>query len=152
GTRKLDVGDLNAVEASVIDTALFQFGALTFGAGFATNPEIQQRVGRILDRTLWPELIDPQSGRLFLAWKPMSDNDPDGPYLAPASFGGFWAGQAGAPATIDIWTDEGGLAAILAVGSQSHPVNPKPWYRMLRAPGHPPCGATKVTFPGAWFT
>ena len=156
GTRKIDVGNVNAVEASVIDTALFQFGAATFASGYAADQEIQDRVRSLLNRTLWDELVDEATGQLQLAWKPELDAAPPPLFTTPAPFGGFWAtreGDEGAEAlTIDVMTDEGGLAAILAAGSENNAVDAGPWYSMERILGEGPCAQAVVTFPGAWFT
>jgi hypothetical protein len=166
GTRKLDVGDCNAVEASVIDTALLHWGAATLAAGFSSadlrDREIGERVSRLLNRTRWGELVDPKTGQLQLAWKPELDDTPPGCFTAPAPFGGFWASRAidsrcPGPAeaqvlTIDFWTDEGAMAAILAAGSESHPASTGTWYRMLRTFGKGVGADVVVTFPGAWFT
>jgi len=159
GTRKLDAGDCNAIEASVIDTALFQFGAATCAAGFSSqeprDQEINQRVRNILNRTRWNELIDSATGQLQLGWKPARDTTSPGFFAAPAAFGGFWAShdaQGLSPLTIDYWTDEGAMAAILAAGSETSPVGRGPWYSMLRGFGRGIGRDVVVTCPGAWFT
>ncbi|GEM_PF-2236820 len=159
GTRKIDVGDCNAIEASVIDTALFQFGAATCAAGFSSqdsrDQEINQRVRNILNRTRWDELVDRNTGQLQLGWKPVRDTTPPGFFAAPAAFGGFWAShdaQGLSPLTIDYWTDEGAMAAILAAGSETAPAGRGPWYSMLRRFGRGIGRDVVVTCPGAWFT
>ena len=155
GTRKIDVGDVNAVEASVIDTALFQMGAAAFAAGFPDDQTVQDHVGSILDRTRWDQLVDPQKEQFQLGWKPEVDTVSPGFFAAPAPFGGFWASKDASGLqnlTIDLITDEGGMAAILAAGSELHATSAAPWYRMIRQSGSGPCAGAKVTFPGAWFT
>ncbi len=177
GTRKIDLGNPNAVEASTIDTAILQFGAATFAAGFPEDaaaleeagiirPTIQERAQTLLDRTKWTDLVDPETGQLQLAWKPLPDGPPGPLFTVPAGGRGYWAtrengaalqaegaNQAGPlPLTIDFLTDEGGLAAILAAGSAEHPTGPGPWYRMQRVLGDDYCDEAYVTFPGAWFT
>jgi uncharacterized protein (TIGR03437 family) len=159
GTRKLDVGDCNAVEASVIDTALFQFGAATCAAGFssqdARDQEINRLVSNLLNRTRWNELVDSTTGQLQLAWKPVRDTTPPGYFATPASFGGFWASrdaQGRSPLTIDYWTDEGAMAAILAAGSEVASTSAEPWYRMIRTYGSGVGRDVVVTCPGSWFT
>lgn len=144
GTRKIDLDDVNAVEASVIDTALFQFGAATCASGLAkADPEIATRVNSILSRTNWNALVEPDSGQLYLAWKPESGKD----FEVPASFGGYWASHdASTPNTIDYFTDEGALAAVLAAGSD--PDLASTWYAMFRQKKD----GAYVTWPGAWFT
>ncbi|MGH9838839.1 MAG: hypothetical protein ACREEM_08655 [Blastocatellia bacterium] len=159
GTRKIDAGDCNAIEASVIDTALFQFGAATCAAGFSgqdsRDQEITQRVRNILNRTRWDELVDRNTGQLQLGWKPARDTTAPGFFAAPTAFGGFWASrdaQGLSPLTIDYWTDEGAMAAILAAGSETAPAGRGPWYGMLRGFGRGIGRDVVVTCPGAWFT
>lgn len=144
GTRKIDVGNVNAVEASVIDTAIFQFGAATCAAGLGDRfPEIQSHVESLLTRTSWGDLVDPGTGQLYLSWKPESGEG----FTAPSASGGYWASRAdGTPLTIDYWTDEGGLASILAAGQD--PALASTWYAMERVSRD---GAV-VTYPGSWFT
>lgn len=144
GTRKIDLGKVNAVEASVIDTALFQFGAAACAAGLGdAAPEIRTRVNSILSRTDWNALVEPATGQLYLSWKPAQDAG----FAAPAAFGGYWASHANdAPITIDYWTDEGALASILAAGSD--PDLASTWYAMIRQQKD---GAV-VTWPGSFFT
>jgi len=153
GTRKLDLGYVNAVEASTIDTALFMMGLATCASGFdeATSGqnEIRNRAANILRRVRWNELVDPESLQFYMAWKP--EADPTGGYCTPASFGGYWASRdaSGSQAlTIDYWTAEGAMAALLAVGSTSYPVSPDVWYAMFRQFRH----GVALTWPGAWFT
>jgi uncharacterized protein (TIGR03437 family) len=159
GARRIDVGDCNAIEASVIDTALFQFGAATCAAGFsgpdARDQEINQRVRNILNRTRWNELIDGNTGQLQLGWKPVRDTTPPGFFAAPAAFDGYWAShdaQGLSPLTIDYWTDEGAMAAILAAGSETASAGRGPWHSMLRRFGRGVGRDVVVTCPGAWFT
>ena len=144
GTRKIDLGKVNAGEASVIDTALFQFGAATCAAGLGdAAPEIRTRVNSILSRTDWNALVEPDTGQLYLSWKPAQDAG----FAAPASFGGYWASNSNNdPLTIDYWTDEGALASILAAGSD--PDLASTWYAMIREQKD---GAV-VTWPGSFFT
>ena len=177
GTRKIDLGNPNAVEASTIDTAILQFGAATFSAGFPEDPAaleeagiirptIQERAQNLLDRTEWTDMVDPETGQLQLAWKPAPDGPPGPLFTVPAGVRGYWAtrengaalhvegaNQRGPlPLTIDFLTDEGGLAAILAAGAEEFATGPGPWYRMQRVLGDDYCDEAYVTFPGAWFT
>jgi len=158
GTRKIDLGRVNAVEASVIDTALLHLGILTCAAAFdaetTAQRELRQRADSVLNRTCWEELIEPESGQFFLAWKP--EIQTDGPYFAaPSAFGGFWAShdEAGArPLTIDYATAEGYMAALLAVGSATHPVSATVWYKIIREVAPSAGEPVVLTWPGAWFT
>ena len=97
GTRKLDRGDVNAVEASTIDTALFQCGAAACAGAFsnatANQVEIRTRVASLLRRTRWDELVDPDTGQFFMAWKPQRDATPPSYFTTPAPFGGCWASR-----------------------------------------------------------
>jgi len=158
GTRKIDGHRVNAVEASVIDTALLHLGILTAAAAFDgdsdSQREIRQRANAVLNRTRWPELLDPVTGQLYLAWKPARQTE--GPFFAtPAAFGGYWASHDAAgmrPLTIDYATSEGYMAALLAVGSQAHPVSASAWYKMIRAVVAPAGEPVVLTWPGPWFT
>ena len=177
GTRKIDLGNPNAVEASTIDTAILQFGAATFSAGFPEDaaaleeagiirPTIQERAQSLLDRTEWTDLVDHDTGQLQLAWKPLPDGPPGPLFSVPAGTRGYWATREGGvalqveganhdgplPLTIDFLTDEGGLAAILAAGSEEFSTGPGPWYGMQRELGDDFCDDAYVTFPGSWFT
>lgn len=152
GTRKIDFDDVNAVEASIIDTALFQWGAIVcadyFSSDDARDQEIGDRVRHILNRTRWDELVDSQTGQLVLGWKPELDDKPPGLFTVPAPWGGYFSSRNdGTVLTIDFPTDEGALAAILAVGSEEHPVGPEVWYSMQRCERD----GVVVTWPGAWF-
>ena len=153
GTRKLDLGSVNAVEASTIDTALFMMGLATCASGFdeatSCQTEIRNRATSILRRVHWNELVDPESHQFYMAWKP--EEDPAGGYCTPATFGGYWASRetSGSQAlTIDYWTAEGAMAALLASGSTSYPVSPDVWYTMFRQVRN----GVALTWPGAWFT
>jgi hypothetical protein len=159
GTRKLDLGNINAVEASTIDTALFQCGAAACAGAFtnttANQVEIRTRVGSLLARTRWNELVDSVTGQFYMAWKPQRDDTPPGYFTAPAPFGGYWASRdAGTnhPLTIDYWTSEGALAALLAVGATTNAVGPEYWYGMTRQSVTGAVGRVTVSWPGAWFT
>jgi hypothetical protein len=152
GTRKIDVGGVNNVEASVIDTAILQMGAATFASGFRRDTEIKGLVDRLLARTRWDQILDPVTGQLRMAWKPELDPSPPDLYTVAAANGGYWAStNAGQALTIDYWTDEGAMAAILAAGSSSNPIGPEPWYRMIRARDTGPRQPV-VSWPGSWFT
>jgi len=158
GTRKIDLGSVNAVEASVIDTALLQLGILTCAAAFDADTEAQrelrERAQSVLNRTRWTELVDPVSGQLYMAWKP--EIQTDGPFFAtPAAFGGYWASRDAAgsmPLTIDYATAEGYMAALLAVGSELHPVSAAVWYKMTREIASPAGEPVVLTWPGPVFT
>ena len=54
--------------------------------------------------------------------------------------------------TIDYWTDEGAMAAVLAVGSDIHPASSDTWHRMSRTFGRGVGADVIVTYPGSWFT
>lgn len=159
GTRKLDLGDINAVEASTIDTALFQCGAAACAGAFtnatANQIEIRTRVTSLLRRTRWNELVDPATGQFRMAWKPQRDDTPPGYFTAPAPFGGYWASRdtnADNPLTIDYWTSEGALAALLATGAATNAVGPEYWYGMTRLGVTGAVGRVTVSWPGSWFT
>lgn len=154
GTRKIDPGRPNAAEASVIDTALLELGIAVCARGFSGDhpeeAEIRTRAAAVLARTRWDQLVEPASGQFYMAWKP--ERDPQEGCRTPAAFGGFWASRGGpaadAPLTIDWWTAEGAMAALLAVGSATSPVSPRVWYAMRRESR----GGPVLTWPGSWFT
>ena len=159
GTRKLDRGDTNAVEASLIDTGIFHYGTALCSSGFSANTSAQREIRRlaqsILNRVDWTKLVEPVSGQLYVGWKPESDTTAPGFFATPAAGGGFWASHDAAgtrPLTADYFSAEYQIASIIAVGSQTHSVSPSVWYRTLR-PVKLAGGETVVaSFPGSSFT
>ena len=155
---------LNTVELSTIDTALAIAGVVTAGQYFIgpslAEAEIRQRAGEIYARVEWPFLLEPASCQFYLGWKPNETrddlsgsfgrfllDDPDG----LGQFSSKEVGGAEVPATLDFYTDEALLVALLAMGSPDPAHHPGRcvWDSTLRdAQG----GGFVKTFPGALFT
>ncbi|MCS7034943.1 MAG: hypothetical protein NZ561_13275, partial [Phycisphaerae bacterium] len=119
-------------ELSPIDTALAIAGVLTAGQYF-TGPEpieaeIRTLAEQIYSRVNWRFMLNnapgPRQNQFFLAWKPET-NLADYQHAVPGRAGRF-SGTASNPLTIDYYTDEGLLVALLAMGA------PNPAYRVGR--------------------
>jgi hypothetical protein len=151
---------LNTVELSVIDTALALCGALTAQMYFDGDAEadIRRLADEIYARVDWPFLLDAETNQFILGWKPDERRDDDsGRYgrfqlRAPGGVGHYAskvvAGQE-RPATLDYYTDEGLLIALLAIASTNpeYRVDPGAFFAMFRE------GDELVrTFPGSLFT
>ncbi len=158
-TRGLDES-LNTVELSVIDTALALCGVLTARMYFTAPSEgdIRKLGDEIYARVDWPFLLDAASNQFILGWKPNEKRDDEsgryGRFALPDREGnGHYASKVvngrEVPATLDYYTDEGLLIALLAIASP----NPKfrldssVFFSMVRE-GEP---FTK-TYPGSLFT
>ncbi len=159
GTRKLDTGAINNVEASIIDTAILQYGVAMFANGTApttrSKKEVHRRAQSILARTQWNQLTETGTGRLFLGWKPELDATEDNGYFTtPAPFGGYFSSKdaVGTPLTIDFHTVEGQFAALFAIGSTAHPTSPSAWYAMTRTQKTAGGQTVIASYPGAIFT
>lgn len=159
GTRKIDLHKVNAVEASIIDTAIFHYGVAMSAAGFtAETPaqvEIHTHAQSILARTDWTKLVDPKSGQLYVAWKPQFDTTGPNFFATPAIGGGYWASHdaAGAsPLTADYFSVEYQIASLFTVGSDTHAVSADVWYRMLRPMKTAGGYKVVVSYPGSIFT
>ena len=161
---------LNTVELSTIDTALAIAGAVTarqyFGQETAVEQEIRSLADSIYGRINWSFMLynnpldpaDPQNNQFYLGWKPNEVRDDDS-----GAFGRFKlddeAGQGQysskdvngveRPATLDFYTDEALLIALLAMGSPNpaHRQGPEVWDAIARE-GDP----FVKTFPGSLFT
>jgi hypothetical protein len=161
---------LNTVELSTIDTALAIAGVVTAGQYFdgntVTEQEIRSLAEDIYSDVNWPFMLneDPCHGQnqFFLGWKPNEDrddesgrfgrfkldddpNNPEGQYSSKNSNG------VDVPATIDFYTDEGLLIALLAMGSPNpgHRLGRVVWDATIRDDEG---GSFIKTYPGALFT
>ncbi len=158
GTRKLDAGAVNNVEASVIDTALAWFDLILVSeylddSDSPLEMELAERVDRIIRRTDWSDLVDPVTGQFFLSWKPVQELiEPF--YATPATGGGFFSSTdaAGTPLTIDNLTDEGALVSVLAAALTTDFDARVPFYAMSRSLGTGSCSSVVTTWPGSVFT
>jgi len=119
-------------ELSPIDTALAIAGVVTAGQYFtgqdALETEIRTLAHNIYARVNWRFMLNPsgpEANQFFLAWKPET-NVSDYQYFVPGRPGRF-TGTSTNPLTIDYYTDEGMLLALLAMGA------PNPAFRVGRA-------------------
>lgn len=157
---------LNTVELSTIDTALVIAGAVTSGQYFTGDTpieaEIRQLVDEIYGRVNWNFMVDPASHQFYLGWKPNETRDDDsGPFGrfkindAPEGFLGQYSskpdGVNEVPATVDYYTDEGLLIALLAMGSPNpdHRLSREVWDAMIRDTDG---GSFVKSYPGSLFT
>lgn len=160
-TATSDVDEsLNTVELSVIDTALAVCGVLTAQAFFgqADEQDIRDMADEVYRRVDWPFMLDKHSNQFFLGWKPKERRDDRtgryGRFLLDDAEGlGQYSSRPEndreVPATIDYYTDEGLLIALLAMSSPNvkHQLDPSVFFSAARH------GAPFVkTFPGSLFT
>ncbi|HEX3148467.1 MAG TPA: glucoamylase family protein, partial [Gemmataceae bacterium] len=156
----------NTVELSPIDTALAIAGAVTSAEYFdgpdATETEIRTLVDNIYGRVNWGFMLDPASNQFYNGWKPNENRDDDsglfGRYKLdddPTTPLGQYASKqvsgVEVPATLDYYTDEVQLIALLAMGSPNpaHRLTRAVWDNIIRDKE----GGTFVkTFPGSLFT
>lgn len=153
---------LNTVELSVIDTALALCGVITARQYFSCdNPqenEIRQLADEIYSRVNWRFMLDRETNQFVLGWKPnetrddlcrgcarfkLNDADGLGQYASKVVNGQEKA------ATLDFYTDEGLLVALLALASPNanHRVDPSVFFAMERR------GSPFIkTYPGSLFT
>ena len=152
----------NTVELSIIDTALAISGALTARQYFdspddSTEAAIRSTADAIYERVDWPFMLytnpddpdDPKNNEFYLAWKPSELRLGDPFEIPDGSINqeGQYSGTVGNPATIDYYTDEGILVALLAIASPTHPVDSSVFFKPIRA------GTPFVkTYPGSLFT
>ena len=153
----------NTVELSSIDTGLVLAGVVTAGQYFdgadAVEAEIRQLADAIYARVDFHFMVDPASHQFYLGWKPNETRDDTGKWgrflLDDAEGAGQYSSKPGeggeVPATIDFYTDEGLLLALLAMGTPNpaHRLGREVWDAMIRAPAD---GEFVRTFPGALFT
>ena len=161
---------LNTVELSSIDTALAIAGVVTVGQYFtgdsAIEAEIRSLAEEIYGRVNWKFMLynnpadpdDIQNNQFYLGWKPNEQRaDDSGRFgrfkLDDAAGQGQYASKLvngiERPATLDFYTDEAILIALLALGSPNpdHRVGREAWDALERV-GDP----FVKTFPGALFT
>lgn len=145
-------------ELSPIDTALAIAGVVTAGqyftGGGAVEAEIRTLADAIYGRVNWGFMVNtapgPEQNQFFLAWRP-EINDPGYQYAVAGKPGRF-TGSAGDPLTVDYYTDEGVLLALLAMGSPNpaHRLGRQVWDAIFRVQN---AGSNFVqSYPGALFT
>ncbi|MCP5110427.1 MAG: hypothetical protein GY953_06290, partial [bacterium] len=111
-----------------IDTTLALMGVLAAQSYFTgagpVESEIRTLAQQIYDNVDWPFMVAKESRQLYLGWKPVEERDgpafgvPDGDGL------GHFSGTPGNPQTLDYYTDEAFLLTLLALGSNTNPVEP----------------------------
>ena len=152
---------LNTVELSTIDTALAIAGVVTVSQYFqqATSIEMDIRTlaEAIYSRVNWPFMLNEDLCQFYLGWKPNENSE--GPLfeLADDDDLGGYSSRRGSdnttvlPQTIDFYTDEGLLIALLAMGAPDpkHRVDRCAWDAMIREDNG---GSFIKTFPGSLFT
>jgi hypothetical protein len=161
----------NTIELSTIDTALAVAGVISVGQYFDGDSPVEQQIRdraiEIYARVEWPFLLfnnpdnpnDVRNNQFYLGWKPNESRDDFGPFgrflLEDADGLGSYSsrndGGEERPATIDYYTDEGLLIALLAMGAPNPEfrLGPEVWYSMIREDDG---GSFVKTFPGSLFT
>ncbi len=158
---------LCTVELSTIDTALALAGVITARQYFddvedSTEAEIRSMADELYDRVDWNFMLEPTSDQFYLGWKPNETRDDtsgrcgrflidDDDVPPQGQYSSKLVGGEEAPATIDYYTDEGLLVALLAIASPNpeHRVDEDVFYSMIREDQ----GASFVkTYPGSLFT
>ena len=151
---------LNTVELSTIDTGLAVMGALAAQSYFdgtgQTEAEIRTLAQQVYDNVDWPFMLEPTTNQFSLSWKPNEVRDPNPPFEIPDTAGeGKYSGTTGPggdPQTIDFYTDEGLLVALLALGSETNPVSSTVYCSLIRQAKSDPKFSGIGTWPGALFT
>lgn len=158
---------LNTVELSTIDTALVLAGVLTARQYFNGNhctqdaceePQIRAWADAIYARVDWTFMLEPESRQFYLGWKPHEARDDDsgrsGRFKIDDAEGlGQYASKRVSgkerPATLDFYTDEALLVALLAMAAPTpeHRV-PASVFCAMQRQGTP----FVKTFPGPLFT
>jgi hypothetical protein len=154
----------NTVELSTIDTALAIAGVVVAGRYFdgPSNEEknIRTLANRLYARVNWPLMLDQGTKQFYLGWKPNEKRDDDSGLFGrfklndAAGLGQYSSKDVGGvetPATLDFYTDEALLAALLAMGSPNpnYRLNREVWDAIIRDTGG---GPFVRTYPGSLFT
>ena len=154
----------NTVELSTIDTALAIAGVVVAGRYFngpsADETAIRSLAAGLYARVDWHFMLDPATNQFYLGWKPNEVRDDDS-----GLFGRFKLNDAAGlgqysskddsgvekPATLDFYTDEALLIALLAIGSPdpAHRCGSGVWDDIKRERGG---GSFVMTYPGSLFT
>lgn len=145
---------LTTVELSTIDTGLALMGVLAaqsyFDRSEAIEVEMRQRAQAIYDRVNWTFMLEPTLQQFYLGWKPTEAREAAPAFAIPDAAGeGAYSGTPGAPATLDIYTDEALIVLLLAMGSTTHPVPAGIYCALARVPD---AKGLIRTFPGGLFT
>ncbi|MCA9072194.1 MAG: hypothetical protein KDA84_24880, partial [Planctomycetaceae bacterium] len=160
---------LNTVELSTIDTALAIAGVVTVGQFFDGDGALEQQIrnlsNQIYGNVNWGFMLDDarftNTQQFFLGWKPNETRDDSGsfgrflldddPTTPEGQYSSKDVNGVETPATLDFYTDEGLLIALLAMGSPNpdHRLGRGVWDAMIREDEG---GSFIKTFPGALFT
>jgi hypothetical protein len=107
------------LQASTVDHALFQSGAMTAASYF--GGDVEKLVDVICSDANWHAVYDQESGWITMGWRATTERGPNGPGEIRPS---FW----------EYSSDEERLIYFLAVGSPSeeHTVEPTAYYRLRR--------------------
>jgi hypothetical protein len=111
------------LQASTVDHALFQSGAMTAATYF--GGEVAKLVDQIVADADWQAMVDTQAGYLTMGWRATTDQGVNGPgEIRPYHW--QWA------------SDEERLIYFLAAGSPTaeHAVEPAAYYRLKRVAKH----------------
>lgn len=152
----------NTVELSSIDTSLALAGVIAAGRYFqndtAREAAIRRMASNVVARVQWPFMTATLTNgmkQVYLGWKPIEQrDDSDARFLLPDADGsGHYSSRSSGtnefPATLDYYTDEALLIALLAMASPtpSNRLDRAVWDDIIRD------GAPFVkTYPGALFT
>jgi hypothetical protein len=162
---------LNTVELSTIDTALAIAGVVTAGQYFNGSSDVENEIrnlaSQIYSRVDWKFMLNDNrftnTKQFFLGWKPNEPRDDDSGHFGrfklnddPCNPKGQYSSKKDnngveIPATLDYYTDEGLLIALLAMGSPdpNHRLGREVWDAMIREDEN---GPFVKTYPGSLFT
>lgn len=148
---------LDTVELSSIDTGLAAMGVLAAQSYFddpndSVETQIRVRAQAIYDRVEWDFMLEPERQQFYLGWKP-NEAFEGPPFAVPDGANqGHFSGEVGRPQTLDYYTDEALIIILLAAGSDTHPVSPDVYHKLIMAANAADEGGLIRTWPGALFT
>ena len=145
---------LNTVELSSIDTGLALMGVLAAQSYFDASidpveAEIRNRAQNIYDRVEWDYMLEPALQQYYLGWKPNEEFEGPAFEIPDADSLGNYSGIPGNPATLDYYTDEALILLLLGIGSDTHPIPPQAYQKIIL--DRDEAGLIR-TYPGALFT
>jgi hypothetical protein len=153
---------LNTVELSTIDTGLALMGILAaqsfFDGDAPAERKIRRLAQRIYDEVDWNWMRNREKNQFYLSWKPREAREATPAYEIPDGEGlGHFSGDCRMeegrrechPYTLDYYTDEALIVAVLAAGSRTHPVKTDVYCALTRRPDQ---GGLVRTWPGSLFT
>lgn len=145
---------LNTVELSSIDTGLALMGVLAAQSYFDSpndpvETEIRDHAQAIYDRIEWDFMLEPTQSQYYLGWKPNESFEGPAFDIPDANGSGKYSGVPGDPATLDYYTDEALISLLLGIGSNTHPIPPQAYQKLIL--DRDEAGLIR-TYPGALFT